>query len=228
MVRHHVPWLLGAATVEQPGLSSRGHEWLKWPLVAFLAVLAIRTVALSVRHRGFDRAPFAWYLAGVGVAAAAGYIVTRPADGLVARYVALALLAPVGLVAAHLTVEPRRALRVAVAAAVLAWAAVAGTDHAAEAARFARVGETDELRTLIDGLEARRVDVAQAGYWRAYKISFLAQEAVKVASTDVVRIEEYQRLASAADEQRTLVVIQAEPCAAGEVVGGYYLCRTVP
>jgi hypothetical protein len=47
-------------------------------------------------------------------------------------------------------------------------------------------------------------------------------ERVKVASTDVVRIAEYQRLASAAGAD--LVRVLEEPCAGGMQVGTWYLC----
>jgi hypothetical protein len=80
-----------------------------------------------------------------------------------------------------------------------------------------------ELRDVIDALRARGVQVAETGYWRAYKLTFLAREEVKVASTDFVRIDEYQHLANAAG--RRLVSIREQPCPGGHVVGEYYLCQ---
>ena len=48
------------------------------------------------------------------------------------------------------------------------------------------------LVPLAAHLEAIGVTAARAGYWRAYELSFLTRERVKVASTDMQRVREYQ------------------------------------
>jgi len=67
------------------------------------------------------------------------------------------------------------------------------------------------------------IKVAKAPYWRAYKITYLTGERVKVASSDVVRIDEYQELAAKAGPD--LVTIQEQPCPGGTKVKYWYLCK---
>ncbi len=106
--------------------------------------------------------------------------------------------------------------------------AVCGTasaiDHTTLIEHFARGQEPNETRDLANALEARNIHIAESGYWRAYKLSFLTRERVKVASTDVVRIDEYQRLAREAGSG--LVAIDEAPCPGGERVSLWYLCRS--
>jgi hypothetical protein len=80
------------------------------------------------------------------------------------------------------------------------------------------------LRQLVGALAERGVRVAEAPYLRAYKLTFLSQERVKVSSTDVTRISEYQRLANEAGPG--LIRIQEEPCPGEQVVPGWFLCRS--
>jgi hypothetical protein len=106
---------------------------------------------------------------------------------------------------------------------VLVWSAYSGVDHVRLLERYRGRREPDTLRTLADALVARHVQTAEAGYWRAYKLTFLSGERVKVASNDVVRIEEYQDLAAAEGDQ--LISIREEACVGGERIAGWFLCR---
>lgn len=223
MAGAHLPLLFGGR--QSDVLPTRtAHPWVFWMMAGLLCGCAIR--ALWLAGRDWGRAPHAAvgaYLAGVGALAAVVYVATRPADGLVVRYLLLTALMPVGVMAAYLALEPRRAWRVAVAAVVVGWAAVSVVDHATLLGHYARGLEPNETRDLVRGLDARGIHVAEAGYWRAYKVTFLARERVKIASTDVVRIDEYQRLAREAGP--ALVRISEEPCPGGEAVSVWYLCR---
>jgi hypothetical protein len=172
------------------------------------------------------RPAFAWYLLGVGIVAAVAYVVTRPGDDVTRRYILLTLFIPVGLVGLWLTVEPNRSLRQAVVMFVIGWTTIAAVDHWRQFDRFRSGQVPDPMRDIVSALDrnaARGISVAEAPYWRAYKLTFLMRERVKVASTDVVRIAEYQRLASAAGAD--LVRVQEEPCAGGTQAGPWYLCR---
>jgi hypothetical protein len=204
------------------GPGAQGRDWLRWPLLAVMALAFGRALVLTHGRRRLGESAFGWYLAGVGFVTVAAYIASRPAGPLVERYLVLSLLIPVGVTAAYLAVEHRSALRSAMVLFVLFWASLSAYDHVSHSARFWRLAPADELRAVIDALLERRISVAESGYWRAYKITFLARERVKVASTDVVRIDEYQRLAAAAGNR--LVVIRDRPCAGGEAVGSLYLC----
>jgi hypothetical protein len=103
------------------------------------------------------------------------------------------------------------------------WTGVSAVDHLRQGHRYWTGSEPNDIRVLADTLVARHIRVAEAGYWRAYKVTFLANEQVRIASTDVARIAEYQRLAEAAGDD--LIRISDEPCEGGEVVGPFSLCR---
>jgi hypothetical protein len=45
---------------------------------------------------------------------------------------------------------------------------------------------------LADYLTSHRIKYAWAIYWDSYRVTFLSKERVIVASTDIVRIPEYQ------------------------------------
>jgi hypothetical protein len=223
MATDFVPRQLGARYVDS-WIASQGHDWLFWPLAIGLVAVVVRAAILSKRASDAS-APtpeFAWYLAGVGTLAAGVYAMTRPATGPVDRYLLLTIYAPIGVVAALFSLEPVAWIRRAVTACLLLWAISSGVDHARLAAAYLRPHEPDEVQALADGLVARGIRVAAAGYWRAYRVTFLARERVKVASTDVNRIDEYRRLANAEGDR--LIVISDEPCA-GDRLGRWYLCQ---
>jgi hypothetical protein len=99
---------------------------------------------------------------------------------------------------------------------------VGAVDHARLFARYAAGAERDQLRALADALVARGVTVTEAPYWRAYKLSFLAREQVKVGALEFVRIDEYVQLAiKEGDKLRRLA---ERPCDGGEEIEGYWLC----
>jgi hypothetical protein len=207
------------------GVAAQGHAWLAWLLVIAGAAIVIR-IAWLLRRNGLQaaaRAGFAWYLAGVGLVAIVAYAAAKiPADGTI-RYLLLALLLPIGLVAALLSMETARTIRGAAAALVIGWAVVASVDNAAYIRRYASGGEPNLMRDLADALAARHVDVVEADYWRAYKLTFLTREHIVAASTDFVRIAEYQTKAAAAGDQ--LRRVQSQSCAGGEHVASFFLCR---
>jgi hypothetical protein len=75
---------------------------------------------------------------------------------------------------------------------------------------------------LADTLVERGARTAYAPYWTAYTVTFMTGERVRVASTDVVRIDEYQ---SAALSDPRAVQIRERPCPGGEQIARFYLCR---
>lgn len=221
MLRSYLPSLLGAVASDVTPIPA-GHPWLFWPLYSGLLVILARALLLTRRAATPQAAAPGWYLAGVGVLAVGVYVATRPADGLVIRYLLLSVFIPVGIVASHVALETRRAwFALSILIATLC-ATASAIDHAKLIGHFARGRESNETRDLANALEARHVHIAESGYWRAYKLSFLTRERVKVASTDVVRIDEYQRLAHEAGSG--LVAIDEAPCPGGERVSLWYLC----
>ena len=68
--------------------------------------------------------------------------------------------------------------------------------------------------------------LARAGYWRSYAVTFLTEERVIVASTELQRVSAYQQLVERASEG--VVTIQETPCDGQrpvDVVGPWHLCQ---
>src|SRR5262249_28809436 len=131
---------------------------------------------------------FAWYLFLIGLLAALGYVATRPLGLPIDRYYLLALFLPVGLIALVLATESNRKWRTGISAAVLLWAIGSGVDHFREADPYLTGRMPNRLRLLADELVARQIRVAAAPYWRAYKLTFMTAEKLKVAAADSDRI----------------------------------------
>lgn len=234
MATDFFPRQIGARAIDS-STYPQGRDWVIWPLGVTLCVVVVRLSLLAWRRRAgdasaFHAAAFGWYLLVVGIASAVGYILSRPSEyTLIDRYMLLTIYGPVGLLGAFLALEPRASLRYAAIGVLAGWTALSALDHERLLAQYVGTGSPDEAQQLADGLVARGVEVAQAGYWRAYKLTFLARERVKVASSDVNRIDEYGFLAQRAGP--ALVTLQTEPCATPTdlaPIGGWYLCRQGP
>jgi hypothetical protein len=102
------------------------------------------------------------------------------------------------------------------------WAAMSGFDNGKLLTRYVTSQEPNTIRQLADALEARGLRVAEAGYWRAYRITFLTQERLKIASNSYQRIDEYRRLAER--EGKGLMRLGEKPCPGGEAIVEHYLC----
>jgi branched-subunit amino acid transport protein AzlD len=216
-------WFIGARQVDSDlPLPDRG--WMLWVAVACGILLVVRLVQLVASQpvrRQIARADFAFYMLGVGILATASFIAGKPTVSGYARYVIMGMLVPIGLTSAVLALESRPVVRRVVVAAVAAWAVMAVADHTRVLFRYLGDPPANPAREIADHLRARDVDVAEAEYWQAYRITFLTRERVRVASRDFVRIDEYQTL------MRTrggVVEVSEEPCPGGEPVAGLYLC----
>lgn len=218
------PGLLGAREMTLP-FATQGRNWLFWPVALALLAASIRVVLLlrdAGERQRLAAAPFGAYVAGVGIVAAAAVFAVRPASGMPPRYLLLTLLIPVGLMAVLFLVESTLWIRRAAVAGILAWSALSAVDHVRLAARYVGGHEPNPMRSLADALIARGVTVTEANYWRAYKLTFLTREAVKVSSVEFARITAYQWLASTqGDKLRSL---SERPCDGGEPIEGWYLC----
>ena len=200
-----------------------GRAWAGYVLaIAFLAAI-VRVLTMLLRRSSRPAAPFAWYLLGVGVVAALAFAVTRPGD-VTERYILLALFIPVGVTALWLSMEPDRIVRGIVVGLVAGCALLNGLDHWTRFNSYRAGNVPNPIRELGIALEARGISIAEAPYWRAYKLTFMTGERVRVASIDVARITEYQTLAQSAGD--ALVRISEDPCEGGEKVGVFYLCKS--
>jgi hypothetical protein len=239
MIADDLPGLYGLAPIDN-AIARQGHAWALWPVVLACGIgLAAAAVAVMRSRSGHAQpgAPqaalgasrplaFPVFLLGVGLLAVLVYIITRPPDLVVHRYLLLSLYVPVGVVSLVFAAPTVRWVQGLVAAAVVLAGIGSGVDHWRQVERYWGGKQPNDLRVLADELVRRHIHVAMAGYWRAYKITFLTDEQVKVASSDVVRISEYQRLANA--EGPNLITIQDEPCPGGDHVSAWYLCKASP
>ena len=228
-------WFVGGAQIET-SMPLPDRPWLVWLSAACLLSAAARVIVViagrAVAARGASwidavraavaDARFGWYLLGVGTVAVATFVAGKPILVGYSRYAILGLLIPVGMTAVILALEPRRAVRLAVTTAAVAWAALAVVDHTRILVADMRQPPANPVRELADRLVARHVPAAAAGYWRAYVITFLAREQVRVASTDFVRIREYQQVFD--EHMPDAVLVDEAPCAGAERVAKWYLC----
>jgi hypothetical protein len=227
----YLPLLVGLAGFRPTLLGVGTYAHVGWPELLLIAVVAgsglmVWLLADLWRGRRLDGITFPVYLGIVGVEAAVAYAVTRDLSVFTFRYGLLALFLPVAL--AGLTMQAARpiALRVASAALFGLLAAAALVDHLGVIQLASVEPPPGRLSPLAAKLEARRVRIARAGYWRAYALTFLTGERVKVASTELVRVREYQRLADEAG--RDVVIIQETPCLGRttvDEVDGWHLCQ---
>ena len=215
MVTVHMPRVLGSHAFEAG--RRRPRPLMSWLIVLVLLAAAVRVVVLA---RSPGRAAFSWFVLGVGVLSTAVFAATRPVNDEYARYGLLALFIPIGLAGALLALEPRPLVRRLAVAAITAWALVTSFDTVRLYTRYADAPPSD-YRILGTALLERDIRVASAPYWTAYVVTFLTGERVKIASTDFVRIDEYQRLAA---ETPGTVFISEQPCA-GDRVARWELCR---
>jgi len=200
-----------------------GYREVSWLVGVSLTVIFVR---LMVR-RPHERAPdakegFGAYVMWVGIFAACAYPLScnlSPGAPPILRYLLLALFLPVGCFAMFMKREPSRYLRSSMAAAFVLWAGVNLVDHVRLIGASLIEPPWNEHRVLADYLINNHIRYARAKYWDAYAVDFLTRERVKVASIDVVRIEEYQRIVDAHADGAVLVARQ--PCAGGSTVASW-------
>jgi hypothetical protein len=233
LIVEYIPTLLGFQdfnpSIVAIGTDVRAGSHIVTPAVVLLMVAATTLLLLDARR--FDWRSRDWqfpvYLLGVGIIAGIAYAVTRPLSVYTIRYGLLIVYGAVGLAALMLHPARRRALRAIVAALVVLYGAASLTDYARVLARAPERPPATPMRDIERRLAARGIEIGFADYWRAYFVTFLSDERIKIASIDFQRIIEYRQLAGRQVEGkgREGVIIQKEPCTSGgERVSGYYIC----
>ena len=214
-------------TASLPGLAGA------WPVFATVLALALgRVLWLSLRNRDpiwRGRTMIGTFLLVVGVQAGVVYIVARCGvyDVQTFRYALLSAYTGIGVVALFLICEPRRVLRLSMAGAVVLWAVASGAGHAQLLSEYIYNEPTNPRRALATYLVANNIRYGWAPYWTAYSTTFLSGERVVLASTDTIRIDDYQKqVAMHLDEA---VSIEIEPCRSQAGIetspGGFWVCR---
>lgn len=220
--------LLGVKTLAPRVVAIDSPVLVGWPELAPLVVVIALTWPLALVPGG--RGPrgaliFPIYLLFIGVQSALVYAVSQEPSVYLLRYALLALLVPVGIAA--MLLQPWRAwgVRLAVTVLLTLLAGAAAIDHVRVLREAYRGSVPLRFADAAARLEARGVSIGRAGYWRAYAITFLTGERVKLTSTEVLRIQEYEDLANAAEP--AVLVVQEQPCRPGvaeDRVGAWYLC----
>jgi hypothetical protein len=207
-----------------------------WPLFgALLAVVSARATWLSWRPLIAERRAadgktggvgFGVYLVLIGVQSAVAWAISRCGglDPLTLRYGLLAVLAPIGVLALHLTLEEHRLWRTLTMGLVMIGFAASVHAHVDLARYYASNPGPSEYRLLADELVARGLTHVKADYWAAYMISFLSDEQVLATATDYMRVLEYDR--KVASHKGRAVLISREPCVGGERFRRWYFCSS--
>ena len=215
MFGSHLEHLYAAGT---PG----GARWL-WLTLATTTLGALaRLVVLAcpVARKRWRDWQFPLYLALVGLLAALVPALAR-CGSVLERYVLLALFLLMGITALYLSLERNTRLRPILVSLVLLWATMSGVEHFRHA-RDRYGSPPPPTKVLADYLLSNGIRFATSDYWTAYHVTFLSGEEVIIASSDFVRIAQYQRLVRR--RQSDAVTITRRPCDGGREVGGYHVC----
>ena len=204
-----------------------------WPLLGAIFVVAMgRVIWISVRDRvplWRGHAAVGTFLLLVGLQAGVVYSVARCGrlDLTTLRYSLLTMYFGVGVVALFFIYENERRWRQLMVAVMLAWAVASGAAHLRLLNEYLYHEPQNPRRLLAIYLVDHGIRYARSDYWTAYAATFLAGERVVIASTEVVRINQYQAEVEAHREEA--VMVRREPCQdtiGPEVVAGtYWICQ---
>ena len=203
-----------------------------WPLLGSIFVAALLRVGwLSAR----DRRPVwrghgavALFLLLVGLQAGIGYAIARcgSLEITTIRYALLMLYVGIGVVALYFIYETRPLLKRGMVGVMLIWTAVTFASHLQLMREYLYREPRAPHRDLATYLVNERIQYARSDYWTAYATTFFANERSVLASTNTVRIHQYQRDVDA--HRDVAVTVQREPCPAGTgaeaVPGAYWIC----
>lgn len=214
-------WLTRMFGTHLEHLYSGGARWL-WLTLGLTALGCLARLVFLAYH-GIAGRRHGWqfpaYISLVGLLAALVPAVAR-CGFIHARYVLLALFLLAGITALYLRMERNTRLRAVVISVVLLWASVNAVDHMRHAAAR-HASPPDPREVLIDHLLANDIRFAVSDYWTAYHVTFLSEEEVIIASSDFVRIHQYQDVLRSHDDA---VRIGLAPCDGGQEVAGFHVC----
>ena len=219
LTSHRIPssleagsWLAGAAFLAGVAVSAGRLLWLARP------GRGVRAAGTRVEWL------FCLYLGLISVLTLLAYGLNTRIDigaPAVLRYVVLILLLPIALLRAYLHTESNSLWRAAVCSLIILWAAANTRDNARLARDLVVAPPPNEHRILADYLTGHGIRYGWATYWDCYVVDFLARERVVLASTDVVRIDEYQ--ARVARNRTNAVTVRRWPCDEGTRVSTWCL-----
>jgi hypothetical protein len=233
LVTSHLPRLFGmhSSHIADFSIVSSAHQGLPgaWILFAGTAAVALAAIAWGTTARRWHTAcAFPSYLLIVGLLSMIGYVAGRCGDvaPTTVRYELLSLLGATGLGALALVLAPAAWLRRAWIGLAVACAVVAATGHARLSFEYATKRPIGPKEQLVQQLEPRGIQYGYADYWVAYYVTFLTNERVIVASSDLGRIKSYVETVAANRERA--VRISRHPCDGGRHLTQFFFMCPLP
>ena len=215
-----------------PSDGTQGVDGLWVLLGATLLVALLRLVWLTARRPSVlwgPQARFGTYLLAVGGISTAAYLVSQcgRVGPTTMRYTLLTLLGIIGLVACHLAVETRPALRRLTVGVVTLWAVLTLGTHTRLLAEFVEAPPENNRQTLADYLVDNGIRYGYADFWDVYSTMFLADEQVILSSTSVSYVQQYEWIVQ--NHQDEAVWILREPCEGGrQATDVHWICPPRP
>lgn len=205
---------------------AQGSSWTGGVLIALAAIAAGAVIWRAGARRSFaDGSGFCGYLVAAAAFSILGYVIGRcgAIDFYYTRYELLSVLGLAAVAAWFLRQDGPRWLRTSWLVLAAVWLAATAAPRVRLLREYLAHPPVDIRRVLIAHLDAAGHRYARSDYWIAYPLTFLTDERIIVASTDFVRIQEYEQ---AVDRQpRGVVRISRDRCEAGrQIVPGVWLC----
>jgi hypothetical protein len=218
LASRHWPLLFG--TKPQPlvryGIESRVRQGMRgaglW-LSAIMATALVRIGLRIARQRGWPpELDGCAYLILAGALSAGAYVIARCGVLTIYKmnYDLLSLLAASGVAGWYLRGETSARLRTIWVTALIGWTAIHVVAHARLWTEYATHAPVGGKRELIAALDARGVRYGIADYALSYPITFLTNERIIVASSNRVRVRQYQDIVAA--HQAEAVRVARHPC----------------
>jgi len=227
----HWPMLFGVQPqpLYQFGIESPTSQGAPGAWLVLVAVVAIPTAVIAARlitDRSWKAEySFPAYLILIGLFSAFGYAVAKCGEVsiILMRYDLLSVLGLVGLGAWFLAIAQSRGLRAVWIGGTVSLTVLALVAHISLLRKYIVNAPVGTKQLIIQYLDSRGIKYASADYWTAYPVSFLSNERIIVASTEVVRIKEYQRIV--AEHHSESVLISRTACDGGSrLLPGLYVC----
>ena len=202
-------------------------SWWTGAVLFALAATAAATVLwrAAVRRPLANGSGFCGYLVATAGFSILGYVIGRcgTIDFYYTRYELLSVLGLAGLSAWFLRQDNPVWFRRSWLALAAIWFAATAVPHIRLLSEYLRHPPPDIRRVMIAHLDAGSHRYALSDYWIAYPLTFLTGERIIVASTDFVRILEYQQVVEG--QPGGVVLISRERCEPGrQIIPGVWLC----
>jgi hypothetical protein len=225
LVTLHWPRLFGAVPgpLADYSIESGAGQGMPGAWLLFAAAFAVASAGVVwglVVRRWRREYAFCTYLMLVGAFSVVGYVAGRcgvVTEGTM-RYELLSIIGAVGAGALFLCLAPSSRLKTVWVGIVVACTVVRLSYE------YATARPAGQKEMLVRHILARGIEYGYSDYWIAYYVSFMTNERVILASTDVVRVKAYQLMVDAHRDKA--VRIARSPCeGAHHLTEFFFLCQ---